>query len=33
VECPGCSVSFKVEDTGEDPLPVKCPDCGMEGEL
>jgi len=33
VECPGCSVSFKVEDTGEDPLPVKCPECGIEGEL
>ncbi|MDP6155061.1 MAG: hypothetical protein QGH39_06495 [Candidatus Thermoplasmatota archaeon] len=33
VECPGCSVSFKVEDSGEDPLPVKCPECGIEGEL
>ncbi len=33
VECPGCSVSFNVEDTGKDPLPVKCPECGIEGEL
>ena len=33
VECPGCSVSFKVDDSGDDPLPVICPECGIEGEL
>jgi len=33
VECPGCSSSFKVEDTGEEHLMIKCASCGLEGEL
>ncbi len=33
LECPKCSESFKVEDSGGDDLTIKCPGCGLEGEL
>ena len=33
LECPKCSESFKVEDSGGDELTIKCPECGLEGEL
>jgi len=33
MECPKCSESFRVEDSGNDVLAITCPSCGLEGEL
>jgi len=33
LECPQCEKDFKVLDTGKRPLPIKCPHCGVEGEI
>ena len=33
LECPQCEKDFAVKDTGKRPLPIKCPHCGVEGEI
>lgn len=33
LECPQCEKDFAVLDTGKRPLPIKCPHCGVEGEI
>lgn len=33
LECPGCDKGFAIKDTGKRPLPIKCPHCGVEGEI
>ncbi|MDP6155297.1 MAG: hypothetical protein QF682_04055 [Candidatus Thermoplasmatota archaeon] len=33
LECPECSKDFMIKDTGKRPLPIKCPHCGVAGEI
>ena len=33
LECPECSKDFTIKDTGKRPLPIKCPHCGVAGEI
>jgi len=33
LECPECAKDFTIKDTGKRPLPIKCPHCGVAGEI
>ena len=33
LECPQCEKDFAVKDNGKRPLAIKCPHCGVEGEI
>lgn len=33
LECPDCGNDFKIKDKGKRPLAIKCPHCGVEGEI
>ena len=33
LECPECGKDFTIKDTGKRPLPIKCPHCGVAGEI